>query len=329
MINILIEVAGEEFLSQEEIDLLLKTLGKEEEEKKVEIEYRPFNIDQLEKILPTRLVKLEQILNKWIASATSELRGIIFNLDTISVKEIKTEKIADFVLKIPLPAAIAVLNAESLNGRMYMVLDTRLIYTIISIIFGGPAQPYKVEGKNLTKFELKVISNLIDVLVRHLSTAWEEFIGEGGIQFVGMEDNPRRLITVSRNEKVIVITLEVEIEGFKGDVYLAIPMKTIEPIKDLLRTSEIESGSFRDVILENLMFTEITLEAAFPPAEMSVEELLELKEGDFIPLDSKSVESVIIKVQGVPMFKGVLGESGRKKAVKINSYIEGVPRGMG
>jgi len=321
-------MAEEDFLSQEEIDLLLQSLGKEEGEEKKELKYEPFNIDELERISPTRLVKLEQVINRWIASATAELRGMVFNLDTISISDIKTEKISDFVLKIPLPAAIAVLSIEALNGRMYLVLDTRLIYTIISIIFGGPAQPYKVEGKSFTKFEMKIINNLISILSKHLDAAWQELIREGNIQFAGIEDNPRRLITISRNEIVIVVTLEVEIEGFRGNVYLAIPMKTIEPIKELLRTTESESGGFRDVILSTLLTTPVILEAVFPLFRMSVGEVLELKEGDFIPLNRKASESVLIKVSGVPFFEGILGESAGHKAVKIKAFTEVAPRGV-
>ncbi len=319
-------MAEEEFLSQEEIDLLLKSLGKEEETEKEGVKYEPFNIEELEKISPTRMVKLEQIINRWIASVTGELRGLIFNLDTISINDIKTEKISDFVLKIPLPSAIAVLQVEALNGRMYLVLDTRLIYTIISIIFGGPAQPYKVEGKSFTKVEMKIISGVIDILVKHLDIAWREFLREGEINFAGIEDNPRRLITVSRNEIVVVVTLEVEIEGFKGNIYLAIPMKTIEPIKELLRTTESESGNFKEIILANLFTTQVSIEASFPPFIMNVRKVLELKEGDFISLNRK-VSEVIIKVAGVPFFKGILGESSGRKAVKIKSYIDQPFRG--
>ncbi|NPA41224.1 MAG: flagellar motor switch protein FliM [Aquificae bacterium] len=320
-------MAEEEFLSQDEIDMLLQSLGAEEEEEGEEVTYKPFDIGELERISPTRLIKLEQVINRWVASATSELRSMIFNLDTISLAEIKTEKISDFVLKIPLPAAIAVLNVEALNGKFYMVIDTRLIYTVISIIFGGPAQPYKVEGKSFTKFELKVINNLIEIFVKHLNSAWQELIREGEIEFGGIEDNPRRLITVSRNEIVIVITLEVEIEGFKGYVYLAIPMKTIEPIKDTLRTADTESGDYRDAILENLMATPVLLEAVLPALSMTVKEVLELKEGDFITLDPRSTNSVTVKVEGVPMFKGILGESAGRKAVKIKSFVEHFGRG--
>ena len=322
-------MADQEFLSQEEIDLLLQTLGKEEEEVETEVEYKPFDINQLERILPTRLVKLEQILNSWIATATSELRSIVFNLDAISVKEIKTEKISDFVLKIPLPAAIAVLNVESLNGRMYLVLDTRLIYTIISIILGGPAQPYKIEGRNFTKFELRIIGNLVDILVKHLSRAWEEFLGRGGIEFAGIEENPRRLITVSRNERVIVITLEVEIEGFKGSIYLAIPMRTIDPIKDILRSAEMSDEDVKGVLVQEIMFLTVSLAASLPQFKMTLGRIVDLKEGDFIPLDPRSTENVTVKVQGVPLFSGILGESSGKKAVKIKSYIDRHERGTG
>ncbi len=320
-------MAGEEFLSQEEIDMLLQSLGKEEgKEEKKELEYKPFSVEELERISPTRLIKLEQVINRWVASATTELRSMVFNLDTISLSDIKTEKISDFVLKIPLPAAIAVLNVEALGGRMYLVMDTRLIYTIVSVIFGGPAQPYKVEGRNFTKVELKVIRNFLDILIKHLNSAWKEVVKEGDIVFAGIEENPRRLITVSRNEIVIVVTLTVEIEGFKGSIYFAIPMKTIEPIKDILRTADSEESDFRDVILENLLSVPVKVEAVLPIMNMKVREVLELKEGDFIPLDRRSVEEVVVKVSGLPVFKGILGESEGKKAVKVEKVVEFLPR---
>ena len=310
--------------------MLLQSLGKEEEEEtKEEVSYKPFNINELERISPTRLIKLEQAMNRWITTVTGDLRSIVFNLDTISIAEIKTEKISDFVLRIPLPAAIAVLSVEALNGKMYLVLDTRLIYTIISIIFGGPPQPYRVEGKSFTKLELKIISQLVNIFVKHLDQAWRELIREGSVKFTGIEDNPRRLITVSRNEMVIVVILEVEIEAFKGYVYLAIPMKTIEPIKDSLRSADLGGEDFKREILQHLMTMEVNVEAVLPAITMTIGEILELKEGDFISLDKRSTERVTLRVSGVPMFTGILGESEGKKAVKIESLIEAQERGMG
>ncbi len=316
-------MAGEDFLSQEEIDMLLQSLGKEEEAgDKESVSYEPFDINSLERISPTRLVKLEQIINNWISSATSELRSIIFNLDAISLSEVRTEKISDFVLKIPVPSAIAVLVIEGLGGRMYMVIDTKLIYTIISIIFGGPAKPYKVEGRSFTKVETKVIMNILEILIRHLDSSWRELTAGGGISFAGLEENPRRLITVSSNEVIIVATLEVDIEGVKSNIYLAIPMKTIEPIRDVLRSSESDGESSRRLMMENLLRTPVELEASFPKLKVSVQEVVGLKEGDFLPIDKRSPESVIVSALGVPMFEGVLGESGGRKAVKIRKVVD-------
>ncbi len=323
-------MAQEDFLSQEEIDMLLQSLGKEDqEEEKETLEYEPFDIGSLERISPTRLIKLEQVINRWISTATTELRGIIFNLDAISLSDMKTEKISDFVLKIPLPSAIAVLNLEGLGGRLYIIIDTKLIYTIISIIFGGPAQPYKVEGRNFTKVELKVINNIVEILVRHLNDSWKELVGRGRIEYQGLEENPRRMITVSANEIVIVATMEVDIEGFKSNIYLALPMKTIEPIKDILRTSESESNEHRRTMLEALLGIPVVLEAVFPTMKLTVKEVLDLKEGDFIPIDQRAPESVQITVYGVSMFEGLLGESAGKKAIQIKGVSDISFRGMG
>ena len=323
-------MAQEDFLSQEEIDMLLQSLGKEEgEEEEEALKYEPFDISTLERISPTRLVKLEQVINRWISTATTELRGVIFNLDAISLADMKTEKISDFVLRIPLPSAIAVLTIEGLGGRLYLIIDTKLIYTIISIIFGGPAQPYKVEGRNFTKVEVKVIKNIVEILVKHLNSSWDELVGRGRIEYTGLEENPRRMITVSTNEIIIVATLEVDIEGFKSNIYLAIPMKTVEPIKDILRTSEGESGEHRRTMLQTLLETPVVLEAMLPPLKLSVKEILDLKEGDFIPIDKKAPESVLIGVSGVSMFEGILGESSGKNAVKIVRISKRSFRGMG
>ena len=310
--------------------MLLQSLGKEEgEEEKEALKYEPFDISTLERISPTRLVKLEQVINRWISTATTELRGVIFNLDAISLADMKTEKISDFVLRIPLPSAIAVLTIEGLGGRLYLIIDTKLIYTIISIIFGGPAQPYKVEGRNFTKVEVKVIKNIVEILVKHLNSSWNELVGRGRIEYTGLEENPRRMITVSTNEIIIVATLEVDIEGFKSNIYLAIPMKTVEPIKDILRTSEGESGEHRRTMLQTLLETPVVLEAMLPPLKLSVKEILDLKEGDFIPIDKKAPESVLIGVSGVSMFEGILGESSGKNAVKIVRISKRSFRGMG
>ncbi len=311
-------MAGEEFLSQDEIDMLLQSLGKEEgEEEKEEVEYEIFDVSKLERISPTRLIKLEQVINRWVSTATTELRGMIFNLDAISLSDIKTEKISDFVLKIPVPSAIAVVNLEGLGGRMYLVIDTKLIYIIISIIFGGPAQPYKIEGRNFTKVELKVINNIVEILLRHLNDSWKELVGRGEVEFVGLEENPRRLITVSANEIVIIATLEVDIEGLKNNIYLAIPMKTIEPIRDVLRTAESESGADRRQMMAVLLDTPVKIDAVLPSLSMSVKDVLELKEGDLVPISKTAPESVFLKAEGVSMFKGILGESGGRKAVKV------------
>jgi len=323
-------MAQEEFLSQEEIDMLLQSLGKEEgEEEKEVLECEPFDINALERISPTRLIKLEQVINRWISTATTELRGVIFNLDAISLSDMKTEKISDFVLKIPLPSAIAVLSLEGLGGRFYMIIDTKLIYTIISIIFGGPPQPYKIEGRNFTKVELKVINNIVEILVKHLNASWNDLVGRGSIEYQGLEENPRRMITVSANEIVIVATMEVDIEGFKSNIYLALPMKTIEPIRDILRTSESESSEHRRTMLESILGIPVVLEAVFPPLKLTVKEILDLKEGDFIPIDKKAPEAVQITVYGVPMFEGILGESIGKKAIQIVRISDIPLRGLG
>ncbi|HIC97198.1 MAG TPA: FliM/FliN family flagellar motor switch protein [Aquificaceae bacterium] len=58
-----------------------------------------------------------------------------------------------------------------------------------------------------------------------------------------------------------------------------------------------------------------------PLFKMSVGNILDMKEGDFLPMDRRATSSVLIKTVGVPLFRGVLGESEGRKAVKIEELV--------
>jgi flagellar motor switch protein FliM len=65
----------EQLLSQEEINLLLKTLGKEEKkEVKADKEVQPFDVSALEHIYAGRLPSLELVFERWTSGIK---RGLV------------------------------------------------------------------------------------------------------------------------------------------------------------------------------------------------------------------------------------------------------------
>ncbi len=320
----------QDFLSQEEVDLLLKSLGKEQEEAEGGDEredVKPFDINELEKISPLRYARLEQIINKWTVYLFPELKSVVINLENISMKSLSHEKLSDFILKIPLPSAIAVLEIEPLEGKFYLIIDPRLLYTIVSVVLGGPPKSYKIEGKSFTKVEYRIMKRVLTKMVDTLDRAWNEFIPDSRIRLVDIDDNPRHLITVSKQEIILLTTMELEIETFKGQFFLVLPMKNLDPIKDTLRNTRTGEENLKDVVVENLMNTPVLIEALLDRFQMSVRDILNLKEGDIINTDRYISSKISIIAGGVPLFEGTLGTSRGKKAVRIDMLKETKAKG--
>ncbi len=320
----------QDFLSQEEVDLLLKSLGKEQEEAEggeEQSNVKPFNFDELEKISPLRYARLEQIINKWTVYLFPELKSVVINLENISMESLSHEKLSDFILKIPLPSAIAVLEIEPLEGKFYLIIDPRLLYTIVSVVLGGPPKSYRIEGKSFTKVEYRIMKRVLSKMVDTLDRAWREFVPDSGIKLVDIDDNPRHLITVSKQEMILLATMELEIETFKGKFFLVLPMKNLDPIKDTLRNTQVGGEDLRDLVVENLMNTPVVVEALLDRFTMTVKEVLELKSGDLISIDKYINSKISIVAGGIPLFEGILGTSKDKKAVKVESLLDTKAKG--
>ncbi|RMH01104.1 MAG: flagellar motor switch protein FliM, partial [Aquificota bacterium] len=76
---------AEEFLTQEEVNLLLQTLGKEEEKKQVIEEggVKPLDLSLFEHISLGRIPGLELIFEKWISGLKRGLASMVASIPTI------------------------------------------------------------------------------------------------------------------------------------------------------------------------------------------------------------------------------------------------------
>ena len=236
---------ADELLSQEEINLLLQTLGKEEKKEAVieEEKIKPLDLTLFEHISAGRIAGLELIFERWINGLRKGLTSLIVTIPDIFKESVNIVRFGDFVAKLPLPCAVGIFNIEPLRGQCLIAIDPRLIYIVISSVFGGSAKQYKIEGKEFTRIEMRFIQRLLNLCYQELELAWSTVM-KVRIVPINIETNPT-LLTVSRaKEKFILLKLTVIIEGSEGYIYLAIPEASIAPYKDMLKgTTEIKSKS--------------------------------------------------------------------------------------
>ncbi len=315
---------ADEILSQEEINLLLKTLGKEKE-KRAEVEeerVRPLDLSLFEHISAGRIPGLELIFERWINGLRRGLASLVVTIPSIFKESLSIVRFGEFTAKLPVPCAVGLFNIEPLRGTCLLAIDPKLIYIVVSSVFGGSAKPYKIEGRDFTRIETKLIQRFLNICYQELEIAWGTVM-DVKINPVGIETNPALLTVYRAKEKLILLKLTIVIEGSEGSVQLAIPESAIAPYKDVLKGSpEMKNKEFEEKILKSFQKIPLRLEVVLGKTTMNFSDVLELKEGDIIYLDKPLRESLEVRVQDRPKLLAFLGQLGGKKAIKVYKHVE-------
>ncbi|MCS7308425.1 MAG: FliM/FliN family flagellar motor switch protein, partial [Aquificaceae bacterium] len=306
---------ADELLSQEEINLLLKTLGKEEEKKEAveDTRVKPFDLSLFEHISAGRIPGLELIFERWMNGLRRGLTSLVVTIPGIFKESVNIMRFGEFVTKLPIPCAIGLFNIEPLRGICLLIIDPRLIYIMVSTIFGGSAKPYRIEGKDFTRIETKLINRLLNVCYQELEMAWGTLM-DVKINSVGLETNPALLTVARAKEKFLVLKLTVVIEGSEGFIQLAIPDSAIGPYKDILKGApEVKSKGLDGKVFRSFSRIPLKMEVVLGKTQISLQRLMELTSGDVIVLDKPVRESLEVRVEGIPKLLAYLGQVLKKK----------------
>ncbi len=315
---------AEQILGQDEVDLLLKSLGKEEETEEKTLGYKKFNVDDLEHISLGTIAGLEIIIEKWSRLARAKLSSLVVSINNVYKAETTLVRFEDLLAKLPVPSCINMFNITGLKGTHFLILDPRMIYSIVSVIFGGTAKPYKVEGKEFTKLELRIIRKVVDMLLGAFQESWNSILS-GEVMYLETEVNPALIAPMnSKKELFIQAHINVEIDGIEYPVLLAIQKSSLDPVVDRLRNvSEVSELLDYDKILKELIKTiKVKLSVTVEGGNFLVKDILNWEVGDQITLKHPANQPVYINIENILKMLGILGRSNSKKAVKILKWLD-------
>jgi len=199
-------------------------------------------------------------------------------------------------------------------------MEPRLVFTAVDNFFGGGGQFYnKVEGREFTPTEMRIIRLILDMVFKDLAEAWKPVM-DIDFEYINSEVNPQFANIVSPSEIVVISTIHVELEGGGGDINIAMPYTMIEPIRELLDAvtsdrGEVDDGRWQEALRGEIIRSEVTLRSKLIEKEMYISDVIELKKGDVIAIDMP--ETVLLEVENVPVFRGKLGLSDGNYAIEI------------
>lgn len=316
-------MSEQDFLSQDEIDALLGPDEGESIEEKSDI--YPFDFSEIESIKKGGLPGLEIIYERWVKSFRDSIRRIMPKINMVNKDNIYISRFNSFMSKIPMPSSYTTIIMKPLKDNALFVVDSRLVFTIISVLFGGPAKPFKVEGREFTKLEVQIIGDFIETALKTFEEVWQNFYPIK-VEKRSIELNPALARITSGNEKVIVVECSVEVDGYEAPIFFCFPQGMFMPIKDIIFTEFIgeEDGGWKKRLRDRLkkIVVKITLELG--KEKFLLKDILEWREGDELVLNIDKDSYLDLKVEQEPKFKCKLGKVKDRYAALIKEAIKKV-----
>lgn len=284
-----------------------------------------YDLTAQDRIIRGRLPQLEVIYEKFMRQFRVSLSTSLRKIASINLASTDFLKFGEFINTLPMPTCMSVLRLNALRGSALLVIESKLAYALVDSFFGGADRPYtKIEGKDFTAIEIAIIKRVVDLAIEDLETAWSS-IERIDASWVRTEQNPQFVGIVPPTDVVIASTFDVELENANGTITIVIPYSTIEPIKQKLQSGyQVESDQtdkklWTAIIKEQLMETDLQVKVNLGFAEIKLEDLMQLKVGDVIPLDKDASGEFDVLVEGLRKFKGFYGIHHGSVAVQVTS----------
>jgi flagellar motor switch protein FliM len=319
---------SESYLSQEEIDALLEGVTGESQKLAKEDEptdgVRDYNLSSQERIVRGRMPTMEIVNERFARNLRVGLFNFIRRSPEVSVGAVSVQKYSAFLRELVVPTNFNIMAVKPLRGNGLIVCEPTLLFGVIDSLFGGNGKFHtRIEGRDFSPTEQRVINRLVDVAAEEYAKAWK---GVYPLELVYQrsEMQPQFATIATPSEIVVSSTFTLEIGDLTGSLHVCIPYSTLEPIRDVLYSSvqgdaiEVDKR-WVTVLGHEIQAAEVNLVAELAKADATIEQLLAMKVGDFIELDRKPI--IQAKVDGVPVFECQYGTHKGKYALKVERNL--------
>jgi flagellar motor switch protein FliM len=315
-------MAVQDLLSQDEIDALLHGVDDgaiDTEEDNDPGSVRSYDLTSQDRIVRGRMPTLEMINERFARYTRISMFNLLRRSADVAVGGVQVMKFGEYVHSLYVPTSLNLVKMKPLRGTALFILDAKLVFKLVDNFFGGDGRHAKIEGREFTPTELRVVRMVLDQAFADMKEAWQA-IQEVNFEYVNSEVNPALANIVSPSEVVVVSTFHIELDGGGGDLHVTFPYSMIEPLREVLDSgvqSDVDDQDERWVraLREEITAAKVPLSATVVRREIKLKDLLSMQAGDVIPVELP--EHMVLCANGVPTFKAKLGSVKGNLALQI------------
>ena len=315
-------MAVQDLLSQDEIDALLHGVddGMVQTESPGEPgSVKSYDLTSQDRIVRGRMPTLEMINERFARYTRISMFNLLRRSADVAVGGVQVMKFGEYVHSLYVPTSLNLAKIKPLRGTAPFILDAKLVFKLVDNFFGGDGRHAKIEGREFTPTELRVVRMVLDQAFIDLKEAWQAIM-EVNFEYINSEVNPAMANIVGPSEAVVISTFHIELDGGGGDLHVTMPYSMIEPIREMLDAgfqSDLDDQDERwvNALKEDVLDVNVPLSTTIAQRQLPLRDILHMRPGDVIPIEL--AESLVLRANGVPSFKVKLGSHKGKMALQV------------
>lgn len=319
-----------EILSQQEIDALLNNI-KSGAEQKVEMtsekEAILFDFRLPNRISKNQLRVLRSIFENFAESFSSFLVTKLQSVVNINVTSVDQIYYSEYCLSVANPACLFTFDIKNTDVKGILELNNDLALSLVDKLLGGNGLGTK-QTKIITPIEQKVLRVVVERIMQDLKKGWQT-IDQMDFEIERFEPDIDFAQITSQSESVLLISFEILIGEQSFLMNICFATFAFDAILARLSTQKLSSvravkhfgQTARDVLSHHISRTQLPIRVELGTTKLSVQELLEMKEGDVIRLETKISDDQKVRTGSQILFTGRIGVSNNKKAIKVTRKL--------
>ena len=325
-----------DILSQEEIDALLDVVedegenvfeGEESDSHTSQRQVTLYDFKRPNRVSKEQLRAFRGIHDKMARSLASQISSIMRSIVEIQLHSVDQMTYGEFLMSLPNPTSFNVFSVKPLEGSGVIEINPSIAFPMLDRLLGGKGEPFDA-SREFSDIELSLFETILRVMMSTLKEAW------GPVMDIyptieSKESSPNVVQIVAQNEIVVMVVMEIIIGQSSGMMNICYPVISLEPVlpklasRDLMLNETTSTKKSRNTELQVLLGgAKVGIEAMLGRAELTLKEVLELKQGDVVRLLSPANDNVTVCVDGKDRFNGQIGLRRFRKSIQITEIID-------
>jgi flagellar motor switch protein FliM len=316
---------AQDILSQEEVDALLQGVTGAEGEAAAELEpeagVRAYDIGRQERIVRGRMPTLELSNERFARLLRVGLFNLLRRSAEVAVGQVRVLKYTDFVRNLVVPTNLNLVQVKPLQGTALIVVEPTLVFQMVDCMFGGSGRLHtRVEGREFSSAEMRVILRLLHVLFREYENAWQP-IYPIKLEYLRSEMHTQFANIATPTEIVVATTFAVDLGSGASGLHVCMPYAMLEPIRGILHSGVQADRSDSDNrwlahLTAQIQDAQVEIAAPLGQAQLRVKDLLMLQPGDILAFELP--EAITARVDGLPLLECAYGIANGRYALRVH-----------